>query len=83
MTTEGGDVAAPLTQADIPELVKAVADALAKPTPDNPGTSGGKLLTVLATARSYTFACSMWTVYLAVGPGEQLGALSTITTMFG
>ena len=44
MTTEGGEAAAPLTRADIPELVKAVTEALTKPPPDDPGTSGGKLL---------------------------------------
>lgn len=55
--------------------MKAVADALAKSSPDDPGTSGGKLLTVLVTARSYTSARPVWTVYLAVRPDEQLGTL--------
>jgi hypothetical protein len=40
MATEGGDAAAPLTRADIPDLVKAVAEALVKP-PGDPGSSGG------------------------------------------
>ena len=44
MTTEGGEAAAPLTQADIPELVKAVTEVLTKPPPDDPGTLGSKLL---------------------------------------
>ena len=54
MTKEGGEDAigtAPLTRADIPELVKGVADALTKrDTPEDPGgpaeaggsKSGGK-----------------------------------------
>ena len=44
MMTKGGEAATPLTRADIPELVKAVTEALTKPPPDNPGTSGGKVL---------------------------------------
>ena len=48
MTSEGGNTAAPLTQADIPELVKAVAEALTKPPPGDPSTSGGKLCIIRA-----------------------------------
>ena len=46
MTSEGGNAAAPLTRADTPELVKKVAEALAKPPPGDPSTSSGKLFIV-------------------------------------
>ena len=51
MTLEGGDAAALLTRADIPELVKAVEEALTKPPPGDPSTSGGKFFIVRATDR--------------------------------
>ena len=56
MSTEGPDAAAPLSRADIPELVKAVAEALAKPTPSDggPGASsdaGGKLFVLYIAVR--------------------------------
>ena len=49
MTSEGGEAAAPLTRADIPELVKAVAEALTESLPGDPSFSGGKLFIVRAT----------------------------------